>query len=624
MIIPMKKARLIILKEDRSKVLLALQRIGEFMVISPSENDKTSLAQENSGEKAQMSEAMLRFLNQFCKKPSILDPRPEVNYQVFSKENDKGQHVEDELLSLSNQLNQNNNRISFLENQNANLKPWHSMDIKLENIHETKDVDIVLGYFPENISDEFNHIIKEYEITYKLFDIGNDGQSVLLLKYKDDKISWLSSLKSIGFVEVSLSKLSGTPDEIISSNKDEIKRIIEDNNKIMDKISGLNQYRNDLALLNEQVLAQQERNNIQYIETIETICLYGWVCSDKVEKVESAVSNVTKNFDLAFLDPKKGEIPPTVTRNNRFLAQFETITDMFSLPKQGTIDPAPVAGIWYWIIYGMMMGDVGYGAIMAVLFYLFKKIKKPKGDMAKLVNVLYYSSFTTIFFGFLFGSYFGETWHPLLFAPLDNPIGFLVLTLIIGVLHIFSGMGIQIAQQIKNGHILDAFFDQVSWMVLIVGLGFLFLPSLKTIGQWMAIGGAVVILLTAGRDRPNLIGKITGGLLGLYDISSYMSDILSYSRILALSLATGVIGMVMNLLARMVSGSIIGFVFAILIYILGHTFNLAMSMLSAFVHDSRLQYIEFFNKFYEGGGLKFKPLAFHTKYIDISDMEKDH
>ncbi len=182
-------------------------------------------------------------------------------------------------------------------------------------------------------------------------------------------------------------------------------------------------------------------------------------------------------------------------------------------------------------------------------------------------------------------------------------------------------MTIEIVEKVRSGHLLDAIFDQVSWMVLITGLGFLFLPALKTAGMVMAIGGAAVVLLTAGRDKPNIVGKITGGLLGLYDISSYMSDILSYSRILALSLATGVIGMVMNLLAGMVSGSIIGFVFAILIYLVGHSFNLAMSLLSAYVHDSRLQYIEFFNKFYEGGGYAFKPLSVQSKHIDVIDDE---
>lgn len=180
-------------------------------------------------------------------------------------------------------------------------------------------------------------------------------------------------------------------------------------------------------------------------------------------------------------------------------------------------------------------------------------------------------------------------------------------------------MAVKMYADIRAGHVWDAIFDQLSWMVLITGAALLFLPATSTVGMVMAIAGAVTILLTAGRKKPGVFGKITGGLLGLYNITGYASDILSYSRILALSLATGVVGMVMNLLAGMLQGSIIGFVFSLLVYIVGHAFNLAMGLLSAYVHDSRLQYIEFFGKFYEGGGYAFKPLSVDTKYVDVVD-----
>ena len=267
----------------------------------------------------------------------------------------------------------------------------------------------------------------------------------------------------------------------------------------------------------------------------------------------------------------------------------------------------------------LMMGDAGYGLMMLVGIWAFKKLKKPRGDFGKLVNVLFFSSFTTIFWGIIFGSYFGETWHPILFAPLDNPMGMLVFCMIIGVLHIFSGMVMKMVEDAKAGHFWDGVFDQLSWMLLITGLGLLFLPVTRTVGMVLAIVGAAIILLTAGRAKKGIFGKLIGGLGGLYNITSYMSDILSYSRILALALASGVVGMVMNLLAGMVQGSVIGFIFSLLIYVVGHVFNLAMGLLSAYVHDSRLQYIEFFNKFYEGGGYAFRPLCIDPKYVEVVD-----
>ena len=223
----------------------------------------------------------------------------------------------------------------------------------------------------------------------------------------------------------------------------------------------------------------------------------------------------------------------------------------------------------------------------------------------------------------IFGSYFGETWHPILFAPLDNPMAMLVFCMVIGVLHIFSGMAVKMAASIREGRFWDAIFDQLSWMMLIVGLGLLFLPQTRTAGGVLAIVGAAIVLLTAGREKKGFFGKVIGGFGGLYGITGYVSDILSYSRILALSLSSGVVGMVMNLLAGMVQGSVIGFACSLLIYAVGHVFNLAMGLLSAYVHDSRLQYIEFFNKFYEGGGYAFRPLQINPRFVDVTDSREN-
>ena len=382
----------------------------------------------------------------------------------------------------------------------------------------------------------------------------------------------------------------------------------------------LSDRKTDLEILRDQQEAKEAREDAPFGETVETVFLEGWVRSDRTSRVEKAVARVTDCYELSFRDPEEGETPPTVTQNNRFISQFETITDMFSRPSNGEMDPNPVMGPWYWLIFGLMMGDAGYGLMMLVGIWGFKKLMKPRGDMAKLVNVLFYSSFTTIFWGIIFGSYFGETWHPILFAPLDNPMGMLVFCMIIGVLHIFTGMIMKMVEDAKAGHFWDGVFDQLSWMILITGLGLLFLEPTRTVGMVLAIAGAAIILLTAGRAKKGIVGKVVGGFGGLYNITGYMSDILSYSRILALSLATGVVGMVMNLLAGMIQGSVIGFIFSLLIYAVGHVFNLAMGLLSAYVHDSRLQYIEFFNKFYEGGGYAFRPLKVDPRYVEVVDQ----
>ncbi len=619
MIVGMKKGSLIIMKADRDAVLKALQQAGEWMTISEEAAD----APQGESSAAEKPENALAFLSGFAKKPSLFSSKPEVTSEALLAAGEEEKKTAAETERVMAAISNIDAELSALRNENETLTPWLDLDKPIEDVVDTRHVRVLSGFAPEEALPDIEAALGDTG-ALSAYGGSKDGVALLLYLYRlpdGEMKAKLSALSEAGFNEGQLPKISGKPKTRYDENKAAIDRLLKKKEDLEATAKALSDKAGDVALLSEQVRAETERSRVTGVETAQTLLLTGWVREDRTSRIEAAVSGVTEVYDLRFADPAEDEVPPTVTQNPHFLSQFETITDMFSLPKIGTLDPAPVAGIWYWIIFGMMMGDVGYGACMFVIFFLFKKIKKPTGEFGKLINVLFYSSITTIIFGVLFGSYFGETWHPIMFAPLDNPMGFLIFTMVIGVLHIFSGMGIKAAELIRDGKILDAIFDVFSWMILITGLPMLLLPELRTAGIIMSVLGAAIILLTAGRDKPTIVGKITGGLLGLYDISSYLSDILSYSRILALSLATGVIGMVMNLLARMVAVGPIGFVFALLIYIVGHVFNLAMSLLSAYVHDSRLQYIEFFGKFYEGGGKPFKPLALRPKHFNVNDQK---
>jgi len=256
------------------------------------------------------------------------------------------------------------------------------------------------------------------------------------------------------------------------------------------------------------------------------------------------------------------------------------------------------------------------------MMFLLIKLTHPRGNGLKLMKVLFFCSITTIIWGVLFGSYFGATWHPILMEPMVDPLKMLIMSLIIGGIHIISGLLIKAYANIRQKKYVAALADQLSWIMIIAGAGMLFVPALATVGKIVALIGAALILLLAGRGAKSIFGKFGLGLYSLYGASNYMSDILSYSRILALSLSTAVIAMVMNTLAGMLQTSIIGIFFSLIVYIVGHSFNLIMGLLSAFVHASRLQYIEFFNKFYEGGGYEFKPLDLKLKYVNQVNMNE--
>lgn len=616
MIVPVKKATLVVLREDRDAVTAALQRCGEFMPL-PVGDDPSPVSVERAPD-ALRAEQALRLIRPYCAKRGMFAQRPEVPADVLLRRDSESEHILACIESAAAEADAATVRESELRVKIEETEPWRELTVSVDSLRSTGYTGVYTGYIAPGSAAALEETVSAAGGAAEILDTGPHGTAVVVYTYRPDEEELLSSLGQLGFTQMS-PPCGGIPAEALEELKRELSETLEKRANALERLASLADSRDRLELYSDQAETEHEREEAPCAETSQTVYLQGWVRSDRTERLEKAVARAVECYMLTFADPCEDDDPPTVTKNNGFITPFETITDMFSRPGSKELDPNPVMGPWYWLIFGLMMGDAGYGVMMLIGIWLFRMLKKPRGDFGKLVNVLLFSSVTTIFWGVMFGSYFGETWHPLIFAPLDNPMGMLIFCMVIGVLHIFTGMVMKMTADIKAGHPWDAVFDQLSWMVLITGLGLLFLPGAGTVGAVMACLGALVILLTAGRAKKGVLSKLAGGLGGLYNITGYMSDILSYSRILALSLATGVVGMVMNLLAGMVSGSVMGFVFSLLIYVVGHVFNLAMGLLSAYVHDSRLQYIEFFNKFYEGGGYAFRPLKIDPRYADVVD-----
>ena len=288
-----------------------------------------------------------------------------------------------------------------------------------------------------------------------------------------------------------------------------------------------------------------------------------------------------------------------------------------------------------------MFADAGYGLILILACFGGIKLLHPSKGMERFLKMFGYCGISCVVFGVLFGAYFGdlpiafmknmlgmtEAELPnlallgsssanlaILFDPLQNPMGFLLVSLGIGAVHLIAGMAVKFVLLCKEGHVWDAIFDIGAYWLLFAGLALWFL--LPSIGMWVTIGGAAFIVLTHGRAEKNVLMKLLKGLLGIYDLINYVSDLLSYSRILALGLAAGVIAQVVNILGTMGGFSVVGFIALVLAFVIGHLLNIAINVLGTFVHTSRLQYIEFFNKFYEDGGVAFEPALPSEKYTE--------
>ena len=364
--------------------------------------------------------------------------------------------------------------------------------------------------------------------------------------------------------------------------------------------------------LSQKDLKIAERN---IVTTRNTFYLEGWMPEGC--KIEN-----NKEFIIKVRPEEKYENAPVLVKNSRMVQPFQSITNMYSVPNKHELDPNGIMAFFYIIFFGLMLSDAGYGLLLSLAcLFMIKKKKYARGE-GNLVKLLGLCGVSAVIWGIFFGSCFGNL-IPLkaVIDPLNDVMPLMGLALLLGIIHIYVGMFMKVIELVKQKKIFDAICDIGFWYLLLTGVFLLVIPIVagnigiwSEVGKYLAIAGVIGIVLTGGRKEKNVIKKCTKGVSSLYDITSYLSDVLSYSRLMALCLSTGVIAQVVNLLAGLV-----GPIPAVIIGIIGHGFNLANSALGSYVHTSRLQYVEFFGKFYEGGGKEFTPFKYRNKYTKIRE-----
>ena len=331
------------------------------------------------------------------------------------------------------------------------------------------------------------------------------------------------------------------------------------------------------------------------------------------------------------------ELAPVQLQNNAFARPAETLVKMYSLPGSRDIDPSPITGFFYYLFFGMMFSDAGYGLIMIIATTLALAKFKLSRSMRQNMRLFQYCGISTFLWGLVYGSFFGDSiaviserffGHkvalPALIDPMNgDAVTLLILSLALGLVEIIAGLCAKFATCIKNGDKAGAFFDAGLWITTLTGialmaLGFVTVPIIKNIGIGLALLSVVGLILTQGRDKKNPIMRLFSGIASLYDITSYVSDLLSFSRLMALGLTTSAMSAVFNMLSAMGGKSVGGFILLIIVFPLGHAINFGLNVLGAYVHTLRLQYVELFSKFYEGGGREFKPFSFKSKYTDLN------
>lgn len=386
-------------------------------------------------------------------------------------------------------------------------------------------------------------------------------------------------------------------------------------------------------------LDQRYRALSESDETESTMLTRFWLPAKDAASVQKKIEAVSPNVALFLSDPAEDEEPPTLLDNGQYVRPFNVLTSLYSPPTYRGIDPTPLLAPFFFVFFGMCLGDAGYALVMfGTIYWLFKKYRRIPTDVKDFLMLFAFCSVSTFVYGIVSGSFFGDfidSFLPflspvknmlMLVDPMSDPTQVLGISLLFGVIHLMFGLLIAAYDNFRNGQYVDGIGANVSWFFLVVGLCFagtsiggLTPPHFKTLGWAMAGIGALVIFWYAGREEKNIIKKFFSGFLALYGSTSYLGDILSYSRLLALGFGSAVIGMIINMLGGMAAGiPYIGWLIAIVIIVGGHIFSILINLLGSFVHPLRLQYVEFFGKFYSGGGEAFVPLTHSGEFVEIA------
>jgi len=547
---------------------------------------------------------------------------------------------------LDGDLKNLKNRENHLKNIQEQLEEWKQLDIKVEDLEGTKNTKIIVGAIPSkdfvSCLEEIIKIGEEIEIIKISENKKQCKITILSISEYYDLIKKILNKYNIDYFKVPL-EFSKTPQNILEDIFKELKNI-EDKRKIIFDISN-KLYRENLSLylaFDYLSILKSKKDIERYIkQTEKVIIVEGWILKKELNKLKKIFYKKFKELEIVFSEPKESDDIPVALKNNKFVEPFESVTELYGIPKYKEFDPTPLFAPFYFIFFGMCLSDAGYGLVIAILSYFALVKFKFEGMTKKFFGLFFLGGLSTFIMGAIMGSWMGDTLNYLpknisfiktflidtisLLDPIKNPMPLLLISLSLGVIQIYTGFIIKFIANIKENKIKTGLMDQGSWLLLISGLLLYIitntigsLEKYEIITKYIIWAGLLSVVITQGRSNKNIILKAAGGVLSLYDLIGYFSDILSYSRLFALGLSTAVLAVVVNNFVMLFKDiPIIGIFIAALVFIIGHLFNMVISGMGAFIHSTRLQYVEYFTKFYEGGGTPFKPFKVITKYIKV-------
>jgi V/A-type H+-transporting ATPase subunit I len=532
----------------------------------------------------------------------------------------------DKIEELEAEKNELLSEIRFLEKEEEFLSPLESLELPLRSLQPTDSTEIALGSLPLSQEEAFKELAEKEDIWFEVINRGKRIIYLFLIYPKGEKDYFEQIIKDLNFVYLHFSEhVLKKADE-----NDKVKNVME---KIQGEIrekeqklaqmeeegQGLFIHRDKLMLLHDILLSEREKIFSSGLlgETERVFYMEGWIRSSDAEILRSKLQPYSDEIEIYSRAPLPEEEPPVILENPRSGKPFELVTKLYGLPQRGSFDPTLPMAPFFFIFVGLCVSEAGYGLLAALLSFLLIKFAKPKGGLLQFLKLFTLLGISTAVLGALLGGWFGFTLRSLMVLdPLQDPLSFLILALVLGFIQVWFGTLLNMINGIKNKLYLESIFAQGGWLLLLPAL-VIYLQTKQSIWGILSLVGAAGIVFFGSPSR-NLIVRFFGGLYSLYGISRYLADVLSYSRLLALGLATSVIAMVVNTLCKTAIGiPWVGWLLAALIFIGGHLFNLGISFLGGFVHSMRLQFVEFFSKFFRSGGKPFKAFQLESKFVEF-------
>ncbi len=661
-VLSMKRIEICALQKDKKELLSLLQRKG-IVEISAAESKENTFKEDTAQRCAEYSKGISDINNAL----EILKPYREEKQGMLSSlagrkkleknEFDKFEKELNEVLSKVSEVigeeravaEEKANRVK-LSATAAALEPYMGLDVPVK-----ADEDGRISYFTGAIAGEYTltdiltALAKEnenLELHVEVLSISKARTCIFVLCHALQKKETEAALRAVGFEYPSFS-VSGIPIDEIKNIEAKISESLEKEKHSLERLEALAKDAQEIELALDILTMKLDKAQAlaSLNQTEHAVFISGYIPAKYSDKVIAELNDKFELYVEAYT-PEEDEDIPVALENNSFSAPVTGVLNAFGLPGKGEIDPVGIMSIFYYVLFGLMFSDAGYGLLMVLICgFVMLKFRKSDAPIIQSVKMFFWCGVSTAVWGVVLGSFFGDalevisqnylnvslTTPTLWFAPIKEPMKMLVFTMAIGIVHMYTGLFLAGYQHIRAKRYADCIYDVVSWLLLVTALIFLLMGSSIFEGiagfklsyaPWQnyiiygaALLGALIIILTAGRESKNPFKRLLKGLYGLYNVTGWLGDVISYSRLLALGLATGVVGSVVNQMGAML-GSPIAFGF---VFIFGHTLNFAINVLGAYVHCNRLQFVEFFGKFFEGGGREFAPLKINTKKYTIKE-----